>query len=145
VYLDSNTLIAHINGEPGHEVLNEVLRLADIGASMTVQTSALSLVEVRGWTRADGYSAEKDEQARSYLDHPRFMLVEFGRAVALRARTYSHRYNLSNYDAIHLASAVHGGAETLMTFDKGFPLGQSVDGVWVDRPYQPGDDIIPGT
>jgi predicted nucleic acid-binding protein len=70
--------------------------------------------------------------------------IDFHRGVALRARQYAQQHGLKNYDAIHLASAVDASADVLMTTDKGFPIGQSVDGVWVDQPYAPGDEPIPG-
>lgn len=143
MYLDSNAIISAINSESGHEVLTEVLRLGDIG-TLTLFISALSLVEVRGWKRGEPYPADKDARVLAKLDTPQFVQVEFGRAVALKARTYTHRYGLTNYDAIHLASAVQAHAEVFMTFDGGFPRRQTVEGVWVDEPYQPGDDMIPG-
>lgn len=143
VYLDSNTLICIVKAESGHEVLTEVLRLGEI-RKVTLFISALSMVEVRGWRRNEAYPVDEDARVLAMLDAPQFVPVEFGRAVALRARAYTHRYGLANYDAIHLASAVQAQVDVLMTFDRGFPRGQRVDGVWIDEPYQPGDDVFPG-
>ncbi|HET8684400.1 MAG TPA: type II toxin-antitoxin system VapC family toxin [Micromonosporaceae bacterium] len=141
VYLDSNTLISVIKAEPGHQLLTEVLRLADVG-TLSIYISALSLVEVRGWRRTEPYPPERDRRVLEMLDHPRFILVEFSRVVALRARRYTSEYGMKNYDAIHLASAAQVPVDVLMTGDKGFRRGQRIDGVWVDEPYEPGEERL---
>jgi len=110
-----------------------LLALSDAG-QLTIMISPLSLVEVRGQGRAS-FDAAKDKQARSLVDNPRFLMIEFDREVAVKARDMVRRFKLKNFDAIHLASAVVGQADTMMTYDEGFPQGQSVDGVWVDEPY----------
>ncbi|MBN1172480.1 MAG: type II toxin-antitoxin system VapC family toxin [Micromonosporaceae bacterium] len=143
VYLDSNALILAVTARPGHEPVAEILRLADTG-QLTVAISTLSLVEVRGWGRTDPYPPDLDHRCVAQLDHPRLLMVEFHRDVALRARRYAHHYRLKNPDAIHLASAVEAEVDVLMTYDADFPHAQSVEGVWIDDPYFPGGDPIPG-
>jgi len=133
VYLDSCGLIYVLTRYPGYEPIERLLALSDAG-QLTIMISPLSLVEVRGQGRAS-FDAAKDKQARSLVDNPRFLMIEFDREVAVKARDMVRRFKLKNFDAIHLASAVVGQADTLMTYDKGFPQGQSVDGVWVDEPY----------
>jgi predicted nucleic acid-binding protein len=97
---------------------------------------------VRGWGRGDSYPPKLDQDCIELLD--RIVQVEFSRRVAQAARKLAYMYQLKNYDAIHLASAVDAGVDVLMTWDKGFPLGQRVEGVWVDEPYEFGPLPIPG-
>ena len=143
VYLDSNALILAVTARPGHEPVAEILRLAQV-EQMEVMISALSFVEVRGWGRKDPYPPELDRKCITLLDSPKILMVEFHRGVAIRARDYAHKYGLKNFDAIHLASAVEAGADVLMTYDSDFPHDQSIDDVWIDKPYFPGGNPIPG-
>lgn len=138
VYLDSSAVISTIKGEPGHEPVARVLELAQKGA-LTLVTSTILLVEARTGGRDAAVDDSDERELLSHLDHPAWILVELNRTVALRARHLCLRLGLHNYDAVHLASAIEGGAEVLMTFDKRFPLGSAVEGVWVDKPYSPGD------
>ena len=62
--------------------------------------------------------------------------------MAIRARQYAQLHRLRNYDAIHLASAVEARADVLMTWDRDFPHGQTIDGVWIDVPYEPGEPSL---
>ncbi|MGV9805560.1 type II toxin-antitoxin system VapC family toxin [Micromonospora chersina] len=143
VYLDSNTLIYAVTKQPGYEPVAEILRLADAG-KLNVIISMLSYVEVRGWGKSEPYPQELDERGIAALDSPSFIRVELSRGVALRARRYAYTYRLANYDAVHLAAAVEGNADVLMTWDRDFPSGRSIDGVWVDRPYEVGDPTLFG-
>lgn len=137
VYLDSSAVISAIKGEPGHAPVARVLELARTGV-LALVTSTILLVEARSGGRDAAVDEAGERELLDYLDHPAWTLVELDRAVALRARRLCLRLGLHNYDAVHLASAIEGGAEVLMTFDKRFPIGTAVEGVWVDRPYSPG-------
>jgi predicted nucleic acid-binding protein len=144
IYLDSSALLKAINNEAGHEPVAEVLRLVD-SKRLTVYGSPVTLVEVRGQRRGQR-NGEIDRRILADLDSPRLNLVEFSRHVALRAREYVGRHGLKPMDAIHLASAVEAGADVMWTCDRDFrKLWQSrVDGVWVDEPYEFGDQPLPG-
>jgi predicted nucleic acid-binding protein len=137
VYLDASAVISAIKGEPGHEPVARVLELAEAGA-LALVTSTILLVEARGGGLGETADESGERELLAYLDHPAWALVELDRAVALRARRLCLRFGLHNYDAVHLASAIEGRAEVLMTFDKRFPIGSAVEGVWIDRPYPPG-------
>jgi predicted nucleic acid-binding protein len=137
VYLDSSAVISAVKRETGHEPVAKVLELAKARA-LTLVTSTILLVEARSRGRDAAPDDSGEREILGYLDHPGWILVELDRAVALRARRLCLRFGLQNYDAVHLASAIEGGAEVLMTFDKGFPIGSLVEGVWVDNPYLPG-------
>ncbi len=137
VYLDANALIYAVTKRPGYEPVAEILRLAQAG-KIKALISTLAYVEVRGWSRADPYPHELDEEGIRLLDSPHLLRVEFTRRVAIRARGYAHHYGLRNPDAMHLASAAEYPAEVFMTWDTGFPHGTVVDDVWIDEPYEPG-------
>lgn len=142
IYLDSNTIISVVKAEAGHEPVAEILRLAEAGR-LTIAVSAVSYVEVRGTGRSQPYSPDLDRRALQALDGPHVLLVEFSRHVALRARKLAYERRLKNYDAIHLASAIEADADVLMTTDTDdFPCGTLVQGVWVDKPYMPGDPVL---
>jgi predicted nucleic acid-binding protein len=78
------------------------------------------------------------------LRSPFLPKVDIHDGVLLRARRYAQSHRLHNYDAVHMACAVEASVGVLMTSDKDFPRGQHIDGVWVDEPYIPGDEPIPG-
>lgn len=143
IYLDSNCLVYVITNRPGSEDLAEILQRAERGV-LTVVISTFSYVEVRGWGKSDPYPPELDRRAIDILDHPNIMRVEFSRRVALRARKLAHSYPLSNGDAIHLSSAIEAQADVFMTEDSDFRRGEYVERVWIDSPYVPGDQPIPG-
>lgn len=137
VYLDSSAFIKEIKNEPGHEPITRVLELAQSGKIILV-TSMILVVEARGIRRGEQVSLDQEQQILTHLDDPRIEFVELGRAVAFRARKIALQEGLRNYDAIHLACAVEGAADVLMTCDEDFPVGRSVEGVWIDQPYAPG-------
>lgn len=73
--------------------------------------------------------------------------VEFDQEVALKARELRLRKIVTPArDAIHLASAIVAAADVLMTWDgKDFPLGRTIEGVYVSEPYLLGDpDLFTG-
>lgn len=141
IYLDSNTIISVIKSEPGYEPVADILRLAKAGR-LVIAISMVSFVEVRGTSRSEPYSAEKDRRALDALDGPHVLTVELARHVALLARKLGFERGLKPYDAVHLASAIEAQADVLMTTDKKFPRGMSVEGVWVDEPYALGDPVL---
>lgn len=143
VYLDSNCLIYAITDGKGSETIKELLLRATTG-KLSVVISMISYVEARGYGNSDPYPPELDKQAIDILDHPNLTRVELSRRVALTARRLAHTYPLKNWDAIHLASAIEGGAEVFMTEDSDFRRGESVNGVWIDEPYIPGDQPLSG-
>lgn len=139
IYLDSAALLLAINKQPGFEPVEDVLQLADAG-KITLYTSALVYVEVRGQGLGGPFDEAADARVLAILDGPRIITIDFHRTLAIRARRYAHQYSLKNSDAVHVASAVEASADVLMTSDKGFKLGRrEIDGVWIDEPYTPGD------
>lgn len=143
IYLDSNVLIGVIQNGQTNSPGAEVLRLAQ-SRSIEVYISTLSYVEVLGKTRTAPYDPVMEQRVLDALDHPLIVRVEFDRAVALMARRCCHDLRLRPMDAIHLASAVQAGVDAFMTEDDDYPLGTDFQGVWIDRPFVPGGDLLPG-
>lgn len=137
IYLDSSAIISAIKSEPGHEPVTRVLEAAE-ARRLSLITSTVLLVEVRGSGLGGAAHGEQEAQILARLDSPQVLLVELDRTVALKARRLAQQLGLKNYDAIHLASAIIGGADVIMAFDSDFPFGRQIEGLWVDRPYAPG-------
>lgn len=149
IYLDACALIAVIQNEPGSEPIKDVLARASAPGKksrLEIVASTIILVEVRGQRRGV-LDPQIEQKVLALLDGPAFVYVETTRKIARRARGYVATHNLNPMDAIHLASAVEGGAEVMWSLDKGFKSfwGTDVDGVWVDQPYATGPPTIPGT
>jgi hypothetical protein len=92
IYLDSVTSFTYSRSTTDISPVARLLQLVDAG-KLAVMISPLSLVEVRGQGRTP-FDVTKEEAARSLIDHPRFLLVEFDRDVALKAREIVWRYDL---------------------------------------------------
>lgn len=137
VYLDSSAFIAAVTQEPGSEPIQRVLE--DVQRQqLTLIASTASLVEVRGGSRSAPADDLIDKKIRDILEGPSVVLVELDRLVGLKARELAQLHRLRTWDAVHLASAVIGRADVLMTLDTDFPLDSEVEGVWVTKPYRLG-------
>lgn len=138
LYLDSSAFIAAIKAESGSEPIQQLLEEVDRGR-LTLIAATASLVEVRGGGRSHSVDPLTDKRIRGILEGPSVVLVELDRIVAAKARDLTVAHHLRTWDAVHLASAIVGGAEVLMTIDNDFPLDTMVEGVWVCKPYHLGD------
>ncbi|MHB1371609.1 MAG: type II toxin-antitoxin system VapC family toxin [Pseudomonadaceae bacterium] len=134
VYLDSSALIAAIKGEPSSEPIQALLAEVEKGR-VTLIASSASLVEVRGGGHGNPVDPVVDKRIRAMFEGPNVILIELDRAVGLKAREFAQSLKLDTWDAVHLASAVVGGAEVLMAIDEDFPIDTEVEGVWVSKPY----------
>ena len=141
VYLDSSVFIRYMQRDTGWDVVDRLLRAAEAN-QFELLTSPLLLVECLGQQPSTTYDAGTEARTLAALDNPRLIPAEFNRSTALRARHLHLTGTIrGTCDAIHLASAIEHEADAFLTFDTDdFPIGQLVDGVWVDVPYFPGDD-----
>jgi predicted nucleic acid-binding protein len=133
-YLDSSAFIAAIKGESGSEPIQALLAEVEKGR-ITLIASTASLVEVRGGGHGSPVDSLVEKRIRAIFEGPSVILIELDRAVGLKAREFAQSFRLSTWDAVHLASAVVGGAEVLMALDEDFPIDTEVEGVWVAKPY----------
>lgn len=137
VCLDSNVLIEMILGNsPAAKICAELVRLAE-DEKITIVLSVLCYTEVRGYPNKKPYPPELDKKCLDFFDNARLLIVDVNRRVSLVARRLAHQYGYKPLDALHLATAVVAKADVFMTWDQDFGPGY-VEGVWVDRPYLPG-------
>lgn len=80
------------------------------------------LEEVRGWF---------DAPATRYADVDRLVARDAAQLHKAWRQYAAQGKSMNGADAVHLAAAVRLGCDHLMTYDGGFPLGQTVDGVKV--------------
>ncbi|WP_327047010.1 PIN domain-containing protein [Microbispora sp. NBC_01189] len=144
IYLDSNALIGVLEAHDGHEHVVQALELAR-QRKLDLYVSTLSYVEVRGWGNADPYPPQRDKAALALLDSPSLVSVEFSRGVGLKAREIAYTYRLKTPDAIHVASAIHAGAEVLFTRDGQMRGRGRIEGVLICEPYEIGEPTIFGS
>lgn len=138
VYFDSCVLIKYVVDKSSHPEIGAVMRLVERGQLMGV-ISGLHWVEVLGKQRQDEFDSNRESLAQSLLNHPDLQYVDLGPEVLQRARQYALHQNFKPMDSIHIASAVIAGAEVFMTYDDKLKLDRDVDGVWLARPYEPGE------
>lgn len=141
-YLDSSVFIRYMQRKDRWQVVERLLYAAEAN-QFELMTSPLLLVECLGQRPSPNYDAGRDARALELLDNPRLIPVEFNRATAIRARDLHLTCTVKGgtCDSIHLAGAIEHEADVFFTFDTDdFPIGQRVDGVWVDEPFFPGDE-----
>jgi hypothetical protein len=109
-----------------------------LAASPLLQAEVMCLAAVRdgsrgNFDRVQGWFTAKStrwtELDRRLANH----------AASLASKWHPYRENtdgkkLGGADALHLAAAIRTGCDYLMTHDRGFPLGYTVEGVQVLRP-----------
>lgn len=98
--------------------------------------SPLVLAELcgHGEVRAAHDVTQVDKIVNDFFRHPFVHWVELDVPLAYEARVLSRRYRLRGSDAVHLASAIRTKCDALMTWDRGFPIGETVEGVRVMEP-----------
>ncbi|MCM0619442.1 type II toxin-antitoxin system VapC family toxin [Nocardioides bruguierae] len=139
VYLDACCLISLVKDEPSAAIVERVLESATTGG-VTLIASTMLLVEARGRGRKQcSFDPLLEEKLLAELSSPHWTYVELDRLTALKSRELALEWNFSNADAVHLASAIVGEAEVLMTLNtKDFPVGVEIEGVYISKPYVPG-------
>ncbi|MCH7231606.1 type II toxin-antitoxin system VapC family toxin [Glycomyces sp. L485] len=138
IYLDSCILIAYLNGEPHPDVPR--LMKALLSGKYEAAVSGLHYVEVTK-PRARPFDQEFEDRSMEMVEASCFKMIDLGPDIQIRARRYALHESLKPADAIHLAAAVVGECDVLMTLDGRLQsrYGQTrfVDGVWIDEVYLP--------
>lgn len=150
VYVDSDVYIdllqrnedTHADtGEPRWVAARAVFDAVKDGR-VRLAASALTEAEVccNGEARRD--SEKVRELVRGWFTAPSTAWIDVDRFLAREAAAIAARWHTAvdgkfgSGDALHLAAAVRLGCDYLMSHDKGFPHGQTVDGVRILRPQQ---------
>lgn len=141
IYLDACVWIAWFDGDESVEPsVRRVIEWATTG-QIVLMVSPLHLVEVLGKQPSDKRRSPLDMTVANsmfaMLTGPDVVLVEFDLTVGRIARDLRLRGIIKKTpDAIHLAHAIAGRGDVFFTLDRGdFPIGQTVDGVFVAEPY----------
>ncbi|PHS23475.1 MAG: PIN domain-containing protein [Robiginitomaculum sp.] len=119
VYWDSDCFLGWFNDETGKaEKCDGVIQQAERGEVLIV-TSTLTLAEVL-WMRGEKkLSQDKAENLQKFFRRSYIRLYNVTRKVAESAQTLVWDNSIKPKDAIHVATALNLGIETLETFDRG--------------------------
>ena len=118
-YWDSNVFLASIKNEPGRvEVCEAIVAMAHKEECVIV-TSAITLAEVvrpRQKGTVEMTEAE-DKQIVDFFANPFIRFVDLSPGLAAQSRQIQWRFGLQVRDAIHVVSAIAGGADVIETYD----------------------------
>lgn len=138
IALDASAVIDYIKGENHAAEVSRIFEHVERGEIRLVGATIL-IAEVRAGPRSEPVEPNADQQIKNLLEDARWHYVELDRIVGFKARQLGQELSLKPADAVHLASAIHGGADVFLTGDNRFPTGTFVEGVWVGHPYYLGD------
>ena len=137
-YLDSSVYIAAIKAEEGRaDIAKRILDDAR-GGSLQIVGSTLVIAEViRGRGESAPLTSGQERIIDQYVFHDFITWVELSVALALEARKLARQHGLKPADAIHLASAVAGGADQLLRWDDKFRLKEDecYNGIRICEPH----------
>ena len=146
-YLDSSVYIAAIKGEEGRwEIAKRILDDAAAGKLQLV-ASTFVIAEVIKGPEGTQLTVEQERVIDGYFQHEFITWVELDMIVARDARRLARLHGLKPADAVHLASAIKGGADQLLRWDDKFRLreGEAYEGVTVCEPHLVGrPEPLPG-
>lgn len=145
--LDSDVWIAAITGPPRattpekFKVATDILGGVD-AAGMKVVASTLLQVEVIKHPAAK-IPADHHELIAKVLSRSIIEWFELDPRTAVLARRLRSDYALRTADAVHLATAIRGRADVLLTWDKRLLKVADAEPVPVREPYWPGPNPLP--
>lgn len=117
IYWDSDCFLGHFQAEEGKvEKCDGVLQRAERGEVLIV-TSALTLAEVLWMRGGPRLTAEKAELVQKFFRRSYIRVYNLSRKLAEAAQLHVWNDGIKPKDAIHVATAVHLGAQALETFD----------------------------
>jgi len=131
--LDTSVFIYHLEANPTYAApLFPVFRDIERGRCRAV-ASTLAFLEVLVQPSRGGDGARRAALAALLASFPGIMWIAVDLAVADRAASLGARYRLRTPDAIHLATAVHEGADVFLTNDHDLLLVSEVPVLLVDE------------
>jgi predicted nucleic acid-binding protein len=127
--IDSSVVLGALKN--GKSDCADLLQLIEDDSSIVVISSTLLVAEC---ARVNDDNQPKLDQL---LDSERIEWVQLTYAVAASARALTAKFDgLRGADAVFIASAVAVKCEALFADDKGFPYGETLDGVKICRPHE---------
>lgn len=142
MYLDSCILITYLKQDL-HPVISPLVKLI-LEGKYQAAISSLHYVEVIGKQRAEAFDPVREEQVMNLIESPRFSMIDIGPDVQYKARRYVLHESLKSCDAMHVAAAVVGECDVLLTLDGGlqkrFGSSRVIDGVPIEEAYLPSNE-----
>ena len=139
-YLDTSVYIAAIKKEDGRvRPAERILNDARAGKFQIIAATFVAVEVIRAKGEPIALPDSADEIIERFLFHEYITWVELDLTLALEARRLARAHRLKPADAVHLASAMRGGADQLLRWDDRFaPAGSTVEGVYITDPYWTG-------
>ncbi|CCQ72186.1 type II toxin-antitoxin system VapC family toxin [Magnetospira sp. QH-2] len=117
MYWDSDCFLGHFQAEQGKaEKCDGVLQRAERGEVLIV-TSALTITEVLWLRGGPRLPKDKAELVQKFFRRSHIRVYNVTRKIAEAAQILVWDNNIRPKDAIHVATAIHLGADALETFD----------------------------
>jgi predicted nucleic acid-binding protein len=146
IYIDLITKSSDLHRDTGQERWRSAKELFDAINADRARLASSALIEAE--VLCNGESRRDSERVRGLLrgwfNAPSTVWTDVDRFLARDAAKLAERYahlrddsgskGLRGADATHLAAAIRLGCGYLMTHDRGFPIGHTIDGVQVIRP-----------
>lgn len=139
-YLDANVYITAITG-PGVEdpsrvdTAAKILKSAEDGRLQIIASTLIIAEVVRDKPTTSGGPGVFDQ----FILHRFMSWVEMDFNLARKARSLAQTYGFKGADAVHVASAIRGGADTFLTWDdkvlNRFPNPDGIEGLRAELPY----------
>ena len=123
VYVDSNVFLYPIVYEPGaveeaRESKDFLLKISE--GLVEACTATITWDEVVWVVRKMFGLKPSIELGKKFLEFPNLKLLNVKRSVVFRAQRLMEKYGIKPRDAIHAATALENGVETIVTYDRDF-------------------------
>jgi predicted nucleic acid-binding protein len=120
-YLDSSVFIAWLKGEvvkdvDRKDVADHILRSAERG-TFRICISALTLAEVHKKRGHERLTEEEHTEILRFFEHDYIDVILVDRMIGEQAHIFCREYALSPADGIHLACALRGNCDILLSWD----------------------------
>ena len=120
-YLDSSVFIAWLKGEfvqgvDRKEVADHILGSAKRG-KFRICISALTLAEVHKKRGHERLTEDEDTEILRFFEHDYIDVMSVDRLIGEQAHLFCRQYALSPADGIHLACALRGNCDILLSWD----------------------------
>ena len=120
-YLDSSVFIAWLKGElvngvDRKEVADHILGSAKRG-TFRICISALTLAEVHKKRGHERLTDDEDTEILRFFEHDYIDVISVDRMIGEQAHLFCREFTLSPADGIHLACALRGNCDILLSWD----------------------------
>lgn len=120
-YLDSSVFIAWLKGEIANgvnrkRVADHILRAAENGI-YRICISALTIAEVHKKRGYERLTEDEHSEILLFFEHDYIDVISVDRVIGEQAHIFCRDYALSPADAIHLACAIRGRCDVLLSWD----------------------------